>query len=281
MVGLGMERRRAAGAALRAGSVACLVALPQVLVGHPGGSAQLSLLVALLAAAFVFSEYLAEAPSLVEFRDARPYNRLRAAALGLTLLGGSALLRPDWAGLAPVAALRRLGELWASLLDLPWSPVHLLGAGLPRGTPPELAGAVATLAATAYGLSLLMVLAFATALRWSRWPGQAAFNMWVNLPQFDPTSGGDVVQRLHQNALVNVALGLMLPLIIPIVASPLEIAFDGPHLRDPAALVWVAAAWALVPASLAMRGLALHRLARLVAAHRARLRRAQPWPLPA
>lgn len=281
MTGLGMEGRRVAGAALRAGIVACLVALPQVLVGHPGGSAQLSLLAAVLAAAFVFSEYLAEAPSLVEFRDARPYNRLRVAALGLALIAGSALLRPDWTGLAPVAALHDLGRLWARVLDLPWSPVHLLGAGLPRSTPPELAAAVATLATTAYGLSLVMVLAFATALRWSRWPGHAAFNMWVNLPQFDPTSGGDVVQRLHQNALVNVSLGFLLPLIVPIVADVLRVAFDGPALRDPAALVWVVVAWAFIPASLAMRGLALHRLAQMIAAHRVRLQRASGLAQPA
>jgi hypothetical protein len=137
---------------------------------------------------------------------------------------------------------------------------------------------VAAFAATAYGLSLVMVLAFALALRGSRWPGQASFNVWVNLPQFDPTSGGDVVQRLHQNALVNVALGLLLPLIVPIVGDPLGVAFDGPLLRDPVALVWVVAAWAFVPASLAMRGLALHRLALLIAAHRQRLRREQGWP---
>lgn len=276
-----MTGRRIAGAALRAGAVALLVALPQMLLGSPGGSAQLSLLVALFAAGFVFSEYAAEAPSLVEFRDARPYNRLRATVLGLMLLAGCLALRPDLAGAPPVAALRSLGDLWARLVDLPWSPLHLLLGGLGPAVPPGLHATVAAFAATAYGLSLLMVLTFAVALRGSRWPGQAAFNVWVNLPQFDPTSGGDVVQRLHQNALVNVALGLLLPLIVPIVADPLGMAFDGPLLRDPAALVWVVAAWAFVPASLAMRGLALHRLALMIAAHRARMRRAHGWPQPA
>ncbi len=277
-----MVRSRAPGALLRASLVALIVALPQLLLGQEsGGAAQVVVLVALLAALYTFSEYAAEAPSVVEFRDARPYNRLRVGTVFAAVLVACAMLRPDWSHAAAAQPVRWLGETWARLLDLPWSPVHHLLSTLPPGADPRLVQSLFAAAAAAYGLSLLMVLAFALVIRLHRWPGHSSFNVWVNLPQFDPTSGGDVVQRLHQNALVNLSLGFLLPLIVPIVADVLRVAFEGPHLHNPAALVWVVVAWAFIPASLAMRGLALHRLAQMIAAHRARLQRASGLPLPA
>ena len=261
--------------------MALLVMLPQLLLGHGGGPAQLSTLMALMAALFTYGEYKARAPSVMEFRDARPYNRIRVGALAAALLVACAVLRPDWSDAAAARPFRWLGETWAGLLDLPWSPVHHLLSTLPQGGDPRLAQAVFAAAASAYGLSLGMVMVFGLVIRLHRWPGTPAFNVWVNLPQFDPTAGGDVVQRLQQNALVNVALGLLLPLIVPMVANVLAVPFDGPLLRDPAALVWVVVAWAFIPASLAMRGLALHRLAFLIAARRDSLRRAAGLPQPA
>jgi hypothetical protein len=140
---------------------------------------------------------------------------------------------------------------------------------------PELSDRVRATVAMAYSISLLMVGSFALAIRRGNWPGRRGFNVWVNLPQFDPTAGGDVVLRLRRDAQVNLALGLLLPLIAPFAADLLAVPFDGAALREPAALVWLVMAWAFVPASLAMRGLALNRLAWLIAAHRARLRRAE------
>lgn len=276
-----MVESRIPGALLRAAVVGLLAALPHLLLGRGGGTGQIALLVALLAALFAFGEYRAAAPSLMEFRDARPYNRIRVGSLAAALLIACAVLRPDWSDAAAARPVLWLGEVWAGLLDLPWSPVHHLLSALPEGGDPGLERAVFAAAAAAYGLSLMMVLVFGLAIRLHRWPGTPGFNVWINLPQFDPTTGGDVVQRLQQNALVNVALGLLLPLIVPIVADILAVPFEGAVLRDPAALVWVVVAWAFIPASLAMRGLALHRLAQLIAARRDRLRRAAGLPQPA
>jgi hypothetical protein len=257
---------RAPGAFLRACLVALLVALPQLVLGPgTGGPPQVVTLVALMAALFTLAEYAAAAPSLVEFRDAHPYNRLRVLAI--------ALLRSEWHALPLAVPVLGLGRVFATVFDLPWSPVHLLLRTLPAGVEPSLRDTVFTVAAVAYGFSLLMVLAFLLAIRLRGWPVRMTFNVWVNLPQFDPTAGGDVVLRLQQNAVVNVSLGLFLPLIAPMVARLLAAPFDGAALADPAALVWVVIGWAFIPASLVMRGLALHRLAGLIAAHRARLRR--------
>ena len=60
-------------------------------------------------------------------------------------------------------------------------------------------------------LSIFVVL-----LKFYNWPSRSgAFNVWVNLPTFDPTAGGDVVDRLDRDARINIALGFLLPFLIP------------------------------------------------------------------
>ena len=264
---------RAPAAFWRACLVGAVVLLPELLLGRgPGGTPQIVALLALLGAIFTFIEYAAASPSIMEFRDARPYNRLRAGSILVALAVVCAMLRPDWRDAAWALPVQWLGEEWGALLALPWSPVHLLANTLPEEVEPALYRAVFAATAAVYGLSLLMVLLFALSVRLRGWPLRSSFNIWVNLPQFDPTAG-DVVERLQQGALVNVALGFLLPLLAPLVADLLSGPFEGGVLRDPAMLVWLVIAWAFVPASLAMRGLALHRLAVLIAAHRERLQR--------
>jgi len=255
--------------------MALLVASPQLMLGHgTPGTRQLVALFALMMGLFTFSEYAARSPSLVEFRDARPYNRIRVMALLFAvLLACAMLLEPRQGSL--IQGLHLAAESWSEVIDLPFTPVHVLVATLPADVEPHLLSEIRALATMAYGLSLLMVATFALAVRWRNWPGRGGFNVWVNLPQFDPTAGGDVVERLQRDAHINLILGILLPLIAPLAANLLAVPFDGAELREPAALVWMVMAWAFIPASLAMRGLALNRLAWLIAAHRARLRRAE------
>lgn len=270
-----MVGSRAPGAFLRAGFIALLIAAPQILLGHgTAGARQIVAFCVLIAAVFTFSEYASRAPSLVEFRDARPYNRIRATALAVAVLLACVILQGP-GGLSLPDPLRRLVQAWGAALDLPLSPVRILVRTLPPDLDPALADRIRAAVATTYALSLLMLGSFAMAIRRGNWPGRRGFNVWVNLPQFDPTAGGDVVLRLQRDAQVNLALGLLLPVIAPFAADLLSVPFDGRILREPAALVWLVMAWAFVPASLAMRGLALNRLAWLISAHRARLRRAE------
>jgi hypothetical protein len=265
-------RSRAPVAFLRAIFVALLVAMPQLLLQPEHTQAtQLVALAALIAGGFTFVEYVAPAPSLMEFRDARPYNRIRAIFMILGILAACVMFRPGWDAQPLHDLLHHLGEAWHDGL-MPWTPVHLLVGSLPADADPHLVRSVQAAATAIYGLSLLMILTFLVAVRWLNWPGHGVFNVWVNLPQFDPMAGGDVVKRLQHDAQVNLALGLLLPMIAPMVADLLSAPFDGIALREPAALVWTLMLWAFLPASLAMRGLALHRLASLIASHRARLR---------
>ncbi len=262
-----MVLSRAAGASLRAGLMASLIARPQIVrcSAAPEG-AQLVALFALLAAAFTFSEYASAAPSLVEFRDTPPYNRLRVGALFAMVLLASVMLRGEEDRATLSLLVRALGDRLGAALDFPYSPVRLAVLALAAEALEAAARAVRAAAAAGFVAGMAMVAAFAVAVRLRGWGARQAFNVWVNLPQFDPTAGGDVVERLMREAHVNLALGLTLPFVMPMAASLLGLG----ALAAPGALVWMVTIWAFLPASLVMRSLAIVRVAQMIAAARAR-----------
>ncbi|MEH6776021.1 MAG: hypothetical protein V7668_19010, partial [Cereibacter changlensis] len=114
-------------------------------------------------------------------------------------------------------------------------------------------------------LALLVLTGFVTLLWLSRWPlGGGAFNVWVNLPTFDPTTGGDVILRLRRDARLNVALAFLLPFLIPAVVEFTGDGLDPMTLHSPQTLIWTMTAWSFLPASLFMRGVALARIAEMI-----------------
>ena len=77
---------RMSGAVMRGLLVALLIATPALLLPEVASDqSQIVVLIALLAAFLTFVEYNSNAPSIVEFRDAAPFNRLRFVALFLTI----------------------------------------------------------------------------------------------------------------------------------------------------------------------------------------------------
>ena len=101
------------------------------------------------------------------------------------------------------------------------------------------------------------------------WPSRmGSFNVWINLPTFDPTTGGDVVERLERDARFNIALGFLLPFLIPAAVKVAAIAFQPVTLESPQTLIWTMTAWAFLPASLLMRGIAMGRIAGMIAEKR-------------
>lgn len=260
------------GAMLRAVLAVLLVATPSLLLpGTSDDTTQIVALVALFAAAFTFVEYNSAYPSLVEFRDAPPFNRIRFSALFVTVFLLSVILRgqtePTTVGLLCEAIGLRIGEA----LDFPYSPVRLVLLMLPEASPPGLVSSVRTAAGLSYLVSMVALAVFVLILRSRRWPGRGGgFNVWVNLPTFDPTAGGDVVDRLNRDGNVNLVLGFLLPFLIPAAIKMTSDTFDPVSLADPHTLIWTMTAWAFLPASLLMRGTALTRLARMISMQRAR-----------
>lgn len=258
------------GAIVRGVLVMVLVAMPSVVLPGTGADGrQMAALVALFAGVLTFAEYNARTPALVEFRDAAPYNRIRFCML-LTMV--AVLVPVVGESTSTIGALMRaVAHVCGLALDFPYSPVRLVTILLAHDAPPDLVTVVRSAAATAYFIALFSLIIFISVLRLQGWPAQnGAFNVWVNLPTFDPTAGGDVVARLERDARVNISLGFLLPFVIPAVVKAGGMGLGALDLGSPQTLTWTIAAWAFLPASLCMRGIAMGRIAGMIRERRRR-----------
>lgn len=260
------------GALVRALLVLVLVAMPAVLLPDVRvETAQVVLLFGLFGAVLTFVEYTARYPGLIEFRHAPPYNRIRFAALAVMLLLMTMILRGTVAPSTFTLFVQAVGALIGQAMDFPFSPVRLVLLMLPTDTPPEQLHLVRAIAGIGVLVSLLMLAVFMIAVPLTGWPMRnRSFNVWVNLPTFDPTAGGDVVARMERAAFINVALGILLPFLVPAGLKAASLVLQPITLAGPQTLIWVMAAWAFFPAALLMRGIAMGRLARMVRERRRR-----------
>ncbi len=261
-----------AGAFVRAVLVMVLIAMPSVLLpGTTADTKQMVSLVALFAGVLTFVEYSATYPSIVDFRDAAPYNRTRFILLFLIVfflsVAARNLVNPSNVG----ALFEAMAYVSGDALDFPYSPVRLITLMLPDDAPRALEIALRSAAGAAYMLVLMVLTAFVAILRIYNWPGSnGAFNVWINLPTFDPTAGGDVVIRLERDARINLALGFVLPFVIPAVVKLGGVDFGTFTLASAQTLIWMVAAWAFLPATLIMRGIAMGRIAGMIRESRKR-----------
>jgi len=85
---------------------------------------------------------------------------------------------------------------------------------------------------------------------------------------FDPTGGADVVLRLIRDARINIVLGMALPYVMPALFWVVTALFEPAKLASTHTLIWATAAWTFLPASLLMRGVAMHRVASMIAERR-------------
>jgi len=263
---------RLPGALLRAALVVLLIATPSVMLPFGGADgSQFAAFIALIAALFTVVEYSASSPSLVEFRSAPPFNRLRFGALLLTVFTLSIVFREGPQASTLTMFFQAVGERIGASIDFPYSPVRLLLLALPEGAHIDAIDRIRTAAGLSYLISLLSLAIFVILLRMRGWPRNAgAFNVWVNLPTFDPTAGGDVVDRLNRDSQVNLILGFLLPFLVPAILK-LSMSLIGPFsLDNPHTLIWAVTTWAFLPASLLMRGVALNRVAQMIYVQRKR-----------
>ncbi len=263
---------RVTSALLRAVLVGLLVALPSLLLpGTEADTAQIVIVLAILAFFLTFVDYYGRYPSIIEFRFAPPYNRLRFTALALTVLGLSLITRGQAEPTALTEALADYGNVLGRAIDFPYSPVRLVVLMMPPDADPEMVAALRTAAGVSYAVSLTMLAVFIVMVRLFGWPVRnGAFNVWVNLPLFDPTRGGDVLKRLKRDAGLNVVLGILLPFFFPALVRVGGAMFDPLALSNPQAMIWTMTIWAFLPASILMRGIAISRIADLIEEKRRR-----------
>ncbi|CUI50454.1 hypothetical protein [Cognatishimia activa] len=256
----------------RAVLVAFLVALPALLLPNVSSdSSQVVILVALFAAVLVFIEYYATYPSIVEFRYAPPFNRLRYAAVLITVFTITSVYRHAADPNALNGLLRAISALAGNMLDFPYSPVRLVILTLPADASISDVTFVRLAAGTAYLFSLIGLGVFYFIVRVLDWPARnGAFNVWINLPLFDPTVGGDVLTRLTRDGRLNIALGVLMPFLFPAFVKAISDIANPLQLTNPQTLIWTVAIWAFFPAGLVMRGIAMTRIATMIGENRKR-----------
>ncbi len=257
---------RLPGALVRAFLVVLLVVMPSVLMPlQSADGSMVVVLIAFCAAFFTLVEYVGSSPSIVEFRDAPPFNRIRFVALLVTVTTLSFVLNQSGHVSVVTQYLQLAGEQLGESMDFPFSPVRLLVLMMPPETDANTLSDLRVAGGLAYLCSLASIAVFVIMLRMKRWPRRSGtFNVWVNLPRFDPTAGGDVVARLNKDSGVNLVLGFLLPFIVPAIVKIITIFGGSVDLSDPQTMVWMVTAWAFLPASLLMRGVALSRVAQLI-----------------
>ena len=263
---------RITGAGARGILVALLVATPALMLPNViTDSSQITMLVALLAYFMTFVEYNSIYPSIVEFRDAPPFNRLRFVSLFATVVVLTLILQDKTNPSVMSNIFTSIGTIIGNAMDFPFSPVRMIVLMLPEGASQALVDSVRTSAGMAYLISLLSMAAFLILVRVMNWPARkGAFNVWVNLPLFDPTAGGDVIVRLQRDARINIALGFLLPFFIPAVVKATADLIDPITLQNPQTQIWTVAAWAFLPASIIMRGIAMGKIAEMIGEKRRR-----------
>lgn len=255
---------------MRAILVTLLLATPSLLLpGIETDTAQVVILICLFGSALTIFEYASAYPSLVEFREAPPFNRLRFMSLFVTVIMLSIIASGSEATIARL--FTAIGTLVGQTIDFPYSPVRLVVLMMPAEADAGLLSKVRTAAGLSYLISLISLALFVIVLRLGGWPRRySTFNVWVNLPLFDPTAGGDVVARLRRDGRINLVLGFLLPFVLPAVVKLANETFDPISLANPQTLIWTMAAWAFLPASLFMRGIAMGRVAEMIEEKRRR-----------
>lgn len=251
---------RLAGGTLRAFALVLIIAAPAFLLPNvTTASQEITLIVAGIAAAFTIFEYASTHPGLIDFRFAPPYNRVRYAIFGAQVLSLVFLCRADAGNDSFSIAYLALVDQTIALIDFPLSPVTMAGSLLGGGElivrAAGLSFLVTYVALTAFGIFLWIV----------PWPvGRRDFNLWINLPTFEPGYGQDVERRLYRDGMFNMFLGVGLIYLLPVVGSFVEGWLDPIRTGDYQALVWSATFWGFVSGSLMIRGAAILKVSYLI-----------------
>lgn len=246
--------------------MAMLVATPAiVLPGVTSDAQQFAFICAFFAAALVFIEYFSAYPSILEFRFAPPFNRIRFAAAFFSVFAMASAFTFDSSPNVLNGVMHALAGLLGNVTDIPYSPVRLVLLTLPANAEIEQVELVRMAAGLTYTVAALSLVVFYFIVRVLDWPTRnGAFNVWVNLPLFDPTAGGDVLPRLIRDGRINLILGLLLPFIFPALVE-LTSGPQGAMLwSNPQSLIWIITIWAFLPASMVMRGIAMLRVATMI-----------------
>ncbi len=261
---------RLIGAFVRACLVLIVVAAPSLLLPDVSTtSVEISLILGGVVAAFTLFEYASSHPGLIDFRFAPPYNRIRFLAFTVQILSLIFLCRALEGRDAFSADLIALSDQMVSWLSFPLSPVNVASEMIAAGEDPTLASLIARAAALSFFVTFCSLVFFAIFLWLFRWPvGRRDFNLWVNLPTFEPGYGRDVERRLTRDGTINLLAGIVFLYLLPVLLSRASGWFDPSVLNNYQPLVWGVTIWAFISGSLVIRGAAILKVAMLISRSR-------------
>lgn len=253
------------GALVRALLVSFVIAAPSLFLSDISQDAShVTITLGLIFGGLVYLEYVYESPSLVEFRNAPPFNRIRFIWLAVTIVAFCSFFQTRLNG-EDLGVLGSVATILGHAFDFPYSPVRLVTLIVPFGADPVVVEVI--LMSAGFGLLgfVTVSLLFYSYIRVTRWPtSQGTFNIWQNLPLFDPLADGQLADHLRRDGRVNICLGVLLLFIIPATIRMAAPYLGTDFLTEPQNLIWVLSAWSVLPTSLVMRGIAMLRVAEIV-----------------
>ncbi len=254
------------GALLRAFLIVIMIVTPAtILSGVSTETNQLLTLISVFAFIYVLCEYGGVYPGLIEFRDAAPLNRVKFLMMFAMVFSMATALSGGTYPTMMARFFESIGILLGLAVDFPFSPIRAVMDVLPDTTSFDQRVKVRVLAGLAYLWALIFLTIFAILIRLKSWPSSTgSFNVWINLPTFDPTAGMDVILRLRRHAKISIALGVILPFISPSLAWMVGLHYGLNLLKSDHALIWMMTLWAFLPAAFFIRGIALHRVSMML-----------------
>ncbi|RED18755.1 hypothetical protein POI8812_00955 [Pontivivens insulae] len=248
----------------RAFLVLVFIAAPAFLLPEANRNAQeISLIIGAILGAFTMFEYASSHPGLVDFRFAPPYNRVRFFSFAVLVMALIFLCRADVGADSFSADMIAFSDGLVRLLNVPFSPVVLADGLMMDGE--EGIPLVARAAALSFTIATCSIIFFSAYIWIFRWPTEReSFNLWVNLPTFDPTLGQDISWRLRRQGMMNMLVAIALPYTTISIASRSGGWFDPSALENHQSLIWGCVFWAFTPVVLFNRGSAMLKIAWLI-----------------
>ncbi|MBL4751084.1 MAG: hypothetical protein JKX71_10990 [Amylibacter sp.] len=250
---------RLTGATVRAVIVAILVMLPAfLLTGTTQSAIEFTRILATMGAVFVIYEYGFSSPSVIEFRYAAPYNRVRFLLLLILVLTPTYLISSLLDGHTVNGFLSNAARNGFAFMDFAYSPVAIVANTLAGDNLVlrEIIGQAIILNAI---ICLSFSLAFCISVMLNFWQfGGENFNMWLNMPTYKSYNIHSLQSRLINSSFSSLLIACLIPIFGPTLA---DVVLSQGTVITPITIIWVIALWTYLPAMFLMRSVALAKVA--------------------
>jgi hypothetical protein len=255
------------GAIFRALWVVVVAAIPSLLLPSASqGAVEFALIIGAIIGMFTFFEYGSTTPGFVDFRYAPPYNRFRAFTIAMQVVTITLVCRAVELGLSD-SVLVDWAQQGAQMLDFKYSPVSMAIDSILSDSRFSDTTAILLVYSitTSFVVGVGMTLLFSLILWVFGWPrDRENFNLWANLPTFQPSDGTSIHKRLRRDAYFNIILGVALIYALPFIPT---YGFDWLTVdifENNQAMVWAATLWVFIATSLIARASAMLKIARIL-----------------